>query len=218
MGWLLFRSLFIFVSMRPTAALVLVSAFFTSCGGGASSDAEARDSAVVVLAVEGVEGSSIRLADGRLVTTGLHELNYIGQVRGTAKAPWLVMSGRYCDECDALLALYVHSPGGGPMRIEHGEGALQYPGRLLDGETGEVYYSTRTFFGEVLDGVQGVISYENVIDAGAEGEWYTNLTDLSAATRRDTQYMDTSRLPQTLDLAAKGKCQEIPGMDQMSAP
>ena len=195
------------------SALALVT-----CGESEPSTLGGRESDAARWTVDGVEGDRIRRANGELIATGLHELEYIGQVRGGAKSPWFVLSGRYCDECDALIALYVHSPGKEPMRIEHGEGALQHPGRLMDGETGEVYYSTRTFFGEVLPGVQGLISYENVIDAGAEGEWYTNLIDLSGAARRDTQYMDTSRLPQTQDLAARGKCQEIKGIDQMSAP
>jgi hypothetical protein len=57
-----------------------------------------------------VDGSKLVFKDEQIFETNLFELAYIGQVSIDSKAPYLIFSGRDCNECDANISIYVHSP------------------------------------------------------------------------------------------------------------
>jgi hypothetical protein len=57
--------------------------------------------------------------------TSLHELRYIDKYNGN-KAPFLILSGRGCDECDANISIYICSPGDVPLKVKNGEIVIRY--------------------------------------------------------------------------------------------
>ena len=48
-----------------------------------------------------VAGKTLKFKKGKEFQTEIYELKYIGQVDNGSKAPFLIFSGRDCDECDA---------------------------------------------------------------------------------------------------------------------
>ena len=54
--------------------------------------------------------------------TTLYHLKVIGKLNAAHKLPYFILSGVGCTECDANVAIYIHSPSIGPM---HGEGSQQ---------------------------------------------------------------------------------------------
>lgn len=130
----------------------------------------------------------------------------------------MIMAGRHCHECDAELALYIHSPSDGPMMVDQGGGARYHPGRILDGGSGQPIYEGRTFYGEVLSETAGVIWYERIHQADGTVQEVTTLLDLDGEMPVEVQFMDQERLGKTLELMAFDRCEEIHGLDQFSAP
>ncbi len=172
----------------------------------------------VPLIYQRTDSSTIHFQDGTSFETGLYDLRYIGQVQHHGGMPWLIMAGRYCTECDAELALYIHSPSDGPLITEFGANARYYPGRLLDPMTGEPLYEGRAFHGEVLEETGGVIWYERITHPDGTVQEVTTLLDLDGEMPIEQQFLDQARLPKTLELMSRGLCIEIPGIDQTSAP
>jgi hypothetical protein len=176
------------------------------------------DPAPIPLFYERTDSATLHFQNDVRFETGLYDLEYFGQVQRHGGMPWLIMAGRHCHECDAELALYVHSPTDGPLISEGGANARYHPGRILDGETGQPWYEGRTFFGEVLSQTGGVIWYERVLHADGTVQEVTTLLDLDGERPVEMEFMDQDRLPQTLELMSRGLCQEIPGRDQVAAP
>jgi hypothetical protein len=76
------------------------------------------------------------------------------------KTPFLIFSGRDCDECDANISIYIHSPSNGHLKIENGENRYGFPGSERDFENKNILYKARAFYGQVLPGIRGVIWYQ----------------------------------------------------------
>lgn len=172
----------------------------------------------IPLIYSGTDSSALIFRDGSRFETGLYDLRYIGQVQRHGGMPWLIMAGRHCNECDAELALYIHSPTDGPLITEAGANARYYPGRILDGETRDPLYEGRVFHGEVLAETGGVIWFEKIRQADGTMQEMTTLVDLDGEIPVEQNFMDHERLSKTLELAARGSCTEIPGIDQVAAP
>jgi|GEM_PF-6445756 len=195
---------------------------FMICGCTASPDPVAQPqepipSVDTTSASPAASGDALTLADGSVFQTGLHQATLLGTVKGMDGKVYLVMSGRHCTGCEAETALYVHAPADGPLVVEDGKNARMYPGRALDGETNEPYYVARAFFGDILQGVPGVIWYSRALDTDGTMQEHTMLLDVTA-------YLEESRQPghalleKTLKQVSMGLCQEIPGVERTAAP
>lgn len=149
--------------------------------------------------------------------SGLFESKDLGTVAGTDGHTYIIRSGRYCDECDTETSLYIFDSAQGEPNIAEGVGARMHPGIARDGDTGEPYYEARTFFGEVLEGVPGVIWYERAMEPDGSMQEHTVLVDLTEG-MQEQQQAGHVLLERTLALAAAGKCTEIAGVDRTSAP
>lgn len=164
----------------------------------------------------------LALADSIMVPASsagarLFERKDHGTVTGADGMAYTVCSGRYCDECDADPGLYVFPMNDGLPPTENNANSRMFPGTLRDGETGRVYYEARAFFGEVLQGVPGVIWFESALGTNDSLEHHTVLLDLTQG-MQDQQQPGHDLLERTLALASAGKCQEITGAERTSAP
>ncbi len=150
-------------------------------------------------------------------TSDLVDRKDLGNVTGMDGHSYVVRSGRYCDACDAEISLYLFDAAQGEPKVNDGANARMHPGTARDGETGEPYYEARTFFGEVLQGVPGVIWYERAMGTDGTTGVHTVLLDLTTGVQ-EQQQPGHELLERTLALAAAGKCTEIAGVDRTSAP
>lgn len=140
-----------------------------------------------------------------------------GVVTGWDSTVYVVRSGRYCEVCDADVALYIHAPANGGLSLANGANARLQPGRITDGENGQVYHESRAFFGEVLPGVPGVIWYQHALANDGAMKDSTMLLDLTMG-MEDSGQAGSTLMDKTLALLAEGKCSEILGVDRTTAP
>jgi hypothetical protein len=165
-----------------------------------------------------VQDSKLIFKGGQTLETNLFELEYIGQVSADNKSPYLIFSGRDCNECDANISIYIHSPADGKLIIDHGQNRYQYPGTEKDYETDSVLYIARAFYGQVLENISGVIWYENrLLENGKMGR-FVFLASIDNGSLKDTTYEDTGKLDRTIILKNKGLCKEIKGREYTSEP
>jgi hypothetical protein len=206
---------------------ILTILFLSSCGTNDNSKSniiQTSDSlttnskANIDWTFDKVQGSKIIFKDGQIFETNLFELEYIGQVSADNKAPFLIFSGRDCNECDANISIYIHSPSDGRLVVDHGQNRYQYPGKEKDYETDSVLYISRAFYGQVLEDINGVIWYENrLLENGKMGR-FVFLSRIDNGSLKDTTYEDTGKLDHTIILKNKGLCKEIKGREYTSEP
>ena len=78
---------------------------------------------------QGADYGVLKYGKGRTFHTGVFGPKYIGLLPAKGKAPYLVFSGRSCDECDANRTIYIHSPDDGPMLGGERDPRYTYPGQ-----------------------------------------------------------------------------------------
>ena len=93
-----------------------------------------------------IVGQTIYFKNGKKYETKLYDLKYIGQLQTKHKAPYLILSGRGCDECDAGTSIYIQSPSDGPMKDEAGQTRYEYPGNERDFESNELLLKSHMYF------------------------------------------------------------------------
>ena len=90
-------------------------------------------------------------SNGVEFVTRLFDANYHGQLpSGGAKAPYLILSGHECTQCDAGRVIYFFSPTDSASFNPQWASKFKYPGEIADWESGEVAFRSRMFFGECL--------------------------------------------------------------------
>jgi len=199
---------------RNLLLLFFASAIF-SCGMPEKTDTGSRDSS---WEFDRIQHDTLYFKNGDYFKTNLFELKHIGQLPHPRKAPYLIYSGRDCQECDANIALYVHSPDDGLLDVSNGQNRYVYPGKVMHYETGELIYESSCYYGEVLNGIKGVIWY--ITDHGEADSIYhhTFLLNGKGTELQDTLWKSIKTLSETEALFKAGKCKEIAGETFTSEP
>jgi hypothetical protein len=167
---------------------------------------------------EKVTGSFLKFKNGKEFNTNLYELKYIGMVPNGNKAPFLIFSGRDCNECDANISIYIHSPSNGHLKVENGENRYGCPGNERDYENNSLLYKARAFYGHVLPGIKGVIWYQKQLMENNTWQSSIFLVNLSDGVKKETTLKNIEKLKLTLDLLKQGDCREINGINYHSEP
>jgi hypothetical protein len=170
--------------------------------------------------VTSVRNEIIKFQNGKSFETPLYELKYIGQLKTQAKIPYLIISGRQCQDCDENISIYVHSPSDGKMKKE-GEGTrYSYPGKEKDYASRKLIFEARTFYGNVLPDVdQGIIWYQTSIDDDSKTEKSVFLLEVRNDSLIERSYLnELPDIGRTLKLLKQKKCCEIQGMEITSEP
>lgn len=162
----------------------------------------------------------LHLHDGSKFQTTLYELKVIGQLRTQHKLPYYILSGVGCQECDANVSIYVHSPSDGPMKDEGTQQRFEYPGRVLSRENRRVLSHSRMFYGEcAVEHPNAVIWFDRYL--GDDKRWHTSV---SLAEIKDDKMVFTEargglpRLAEAENAVQKSQCREVPGIDQWEEP
>lgn len=167
---------------------------------------------------EKVQDGKLIFQNGHFFATDLFDLEYIGQFPVAGKAPFLIFSGRDCNECDANISIYIHSPSDGKLVVENGQNRYQYPGTERDYETDTILSNSRAFYGNVLEGVNGVIWYGNRFIESEKIKHFVFLSYIDDGSLKDTIYEDDGKLEETISLLNRGLCKEIEGRQYHSEP
>jgi len=159
----------------------------------------------------------IRFHNGQRFATGLYNAKFLG-ILPSSKTPYVVLSGRGCDECDANISIYILSPLGPPVR-EATTDRYWSPGQETDRETGKIIRKSRAFIGHCLpDPTDAIIWYDNL--ASDQGPWRTGLSlvRIVADTVASELRTPPPSISATLRLVGLGACREIPGLAESSEP
>jgi hypothetical protein len=165
-----------------------------------------------------VEGKVLRFKNGKMFNTSLYSLKYIGQITNDNKAPFLIFSGRDCNECDANISIYIHSSSNGHLNVENGENRYGFPGTERDLENNKPVFKSRAFYGQVLPGIKGVIWYQNQLMENKSWQKSIFFVNLNGGVKKETTSKDVEKLKLTLQLLEQGSCKEIKGVDYTSEP
>jgi len=165
-----------------------------------------------------ISGSTINFGNGKSFNTHLYELKYIGQIPNGDQIPFFIFSGRDCNECDANISIYIHSPKDGKLTIENGQNRYQYPGKERDVEDNSLVYKGRTFYGQVLKNTIGVIWFEEQLMEDNSWRKSTYLIKISNGNKKEIVYKNSTQLAETLELLKQGLCKEIKGIDTTTEP
>jgi len=165
-----------------------------------------------------VSGHTLLFKNGKKFNTNLYNLNYIGQVRNGDKAPFLIFSGRDCNECDANISIYIHSPSNGILMPENGKNRYQQPGVEKDIEDHSILYKARAFYGEILPGIHGVLWYQDQLMENNTRQKSLFLVDIKNGIIKETILKESGQLKLTLQLLKQGFCKEIQGVSYNSEP
>ncbi|GAC1305692.1 MAG: hypothetical protein NVSMB24_14950 [Mucilaginibacter sp.] len=164
------------------------------------------------------EGHVLKFKNGKSFNTNLYDLKYIGQIANDRGAPFLIFSGRDCDECDANISLYIHSPSNGKLQVANGENRYGYPGTERDFENNSLLYRGRAFYGEVLPNIKGVLWYQEQRMENEKLKKSLFLVKLKGGVKNEVILKNTGQLQSTLGLLSQGRCKEIRGRDYTSEP
>lgn len=164
--------------------------------------------------------SLIRFQNGKTFVTTLFQVKYLGHLTNSGNAPFLILAGRGCQDCDANLAVYLHNPQSGPMQGEDSQERFVHPGVIRDAETKQAVLEARMFVGNCLPDVKdGVVWF--IKEKDEQGRWKSSVLIAEVKNQELVVRELTTLLPDIKTVLAnvKGnKCIEIKGINQITEP
>lgn len=165
----------------------------------------------------------IHYSGGQRFETALIRVEHLGELPARSKAPFLILAGYGCNDCDINRALYIHSPSDGPIQ-GGSHPRYTYPGSLTEWETpnpeGEIIEHSRAFVGECVANTDPVVLW--VIDTPSIEGQPTQRAEI-VRVEADTLRLDSLEdPPSVLHAAERGVrsrlCREIAPLPQMREP
>jgi hypothetical protein len=161
-----------------------------------------------------VVGQTIYFKFNKKFITNLYDLKYIGQLKTRNKAPYLLLSGRGCNECDANISIYIHSPSDGSMKDESIQPRYDYPGKEVDFANNSLISESRMFYGDCLNNNNNVVWLQKM--PNDKGKF--NYSVFSVEVIAD-KLKETSKTIDSLTLKNYApKCKELQGINVTSEP
>ena len=161
-----------------------------------------------------VKDKKIYFRNGKHLNTRLYDLKYIGQLPSNNKAPYIIISGRSCENCDENISIYIHSPSDGEMKSHGKQIRYSYPGKELDAETNELVFESKMYFGDCLEKYpNSVIWNQKFLNDQNKWEKSVFIVQVYNDTLKEINIKNTS----ILDEIKKGTaCQEVEGIKMIS--
>ena len=172
---------------------------------------------------EVIGDTALRFADGSEYVSGFHGVEYIGTIPAERKAPFIIVSGHECADCDAPPSVLVRSPSDGTVRTFAGlQGWHPYPGRVIAyNEDSVVLSHSRLFWGRCLpERPQGLIEYRtDFARNGGEPERAVLITEIESDSLVELRRGATTRLRAATQVQVQAReCAEIPQRDIPAPP
>jgi hypothetical protein len=210
-----------FLSAAPLIVLALAA-----CGGPVPDTASAgipERWRVVQVENRAERAGIVHYAGGQQLETALMRVEHLGELPAKGKAPFLVLAGYGCNDCDINRNLYIHSPSDGPIKGE-AQPRYTYPGTLIEWETpspaGEVIERSRVFVGECVSQAGPVVLWvtERPASKGPPAQ-VAEIVHVEADTLRTDRLGDPQRVLHAAEQAAgRRRCRELAPLEQMREP
>jgi hypothetical protein len=170
--------------------------------------------------VKKIKGQVIEFNNGKTLDTKLFHLKILGRLESGQSAPFLILTGTGCTDCDANTSLYIESAAKGSMRGEATQNRYSYPGTLKDYENGELLSKSRAFYGNCLTNEKSAVAWfqEDKLESGS---WKKSVFIVSVQNGKLTSTAALKKLPSidvTLQKVKEQTCSEIPGLEMTSEP
>ena len=206
-------------SRRRTCQYVLLVAAATVLAAGCDGPAEAGRYA----GIPSVVGDTLRFPDGSEYVSGFTGVEYIGSIPAETRAPFIIIAGHECDDCDAPPSVLMRSPSDGPVRRLAGlPGWHPYPGRVIAyNEDSTVVSHSRLFWGLCLpERPPGLVEFRTEYSGGgAEPYRQVQITEIEGDSLIGVRRVATSRLLATTLVQVQAReCAEIPQRDIPAPP
>lgn len=160
-------------------------------------------------ALVGEEGKTLLFRNGSSFETNLFDLKYIGELKTRRKAPYLILSGRSCEDCDENISIYIWSPDDGKMRPAEQQARYSYPGKEEDYFTNESTYECRMFYGNCLE-AESCIWIQRSIDSNKNWDSSVFIVQVQNDTLQEIMLRESAELEVVLREIVK--CSELPGI------
>jgi len=166
------------------------------------------------LVFDKIVDQAIYFSNGKQFETNLYDLKYIGQLQTKNKVPYLILSGRTCQECDENISIYVYSPSDGQMKNESERQRYSYPGKEFNYSNNKLVFESRMFYGKCLsDDRDSVVWIQKELNNENKFEIKTFIIEVIEDKLKET-IMDDNLLINDLIK----NCNELPGIDIVSEP
>jgi len=158
------------------------------------------------------------LPDGNELFTGLYNLKYHGAILVDGKGyPFLVLSGKDCDNCTTPESIFIHNPNDGALDLKKAH-KYPYPGMQFNRTDSSLVYSGRAFIGFVNpDTPNGLIYYQTWrLD---DGKFHDNVQVIKLSNNKIVVDNIVENIPDidiTLTLKDLKKCKEIGGIQYLT--
>ena len=184
-----------------------------------SSTASKIDSNIIALnnewEVTKIQDKTLQFSNGKSFKTSLFDLKYIGQLKTRKKAPYLILSGRNCKDCDENISIYIWSPDDGEMKLGDQQPRYSYPGKEEDYLTNELVYENRMFYGNCL-GEESCIWVQRSLGKNKTWENSVFMVQVQNDTLREIKLSESDKLNELLSNVTK--CSELPGTITTTEP
>jgi hypothetical protein len=206
--------------MKLRGALrVVLAAIATAAWTGCDRRAAADYAGVPVV----VGDTVLRFPSGAQYVSGFRNVEYIGAIPAERKAPFIIIAGHECGECDAPPSVLMRSPSDGRVRELAGlPGWHPYPGRVIAyNEDSTVVSHSRLFWGHCLpERPPGLAEFRTeFVRSGAEPERSVLITEIEGDSLIAWRRVATTRLlASTLVQVQAKECAEIPQRDIPAPP
>ena len=172
---------------------------------------------------EVIGDTALRWPNGAEYVSGFRGVEYIGAIPAERKAPFVIVAGHECADCDAPPSVLVRSPSDGPVRTFTGlRGWHPYPGRVIAyNEDSVVVSHSRLFWGRCLpERPQGLVEFRtDFARNGGEPERSVLITEIDSDSLVEWRRVATTRLLATTLVQVQSKeCAEIPQRDIPAPP
>ena len=160
--------------------------------------------------------TALRFPSGAVFAPGFYMVRYIGRLPAREKAPFLLMEGVECTDCDAPPSVFLRSPSDGPAKPDTLlKGWFAYPGPIREWESKALLSDSRLFWGRCLpSGAAGLVQFST--DSAGRSE----LTRVGVAEVRGDTIVEWRASLAEVPLAGvvarvrAGECREVPSREQ----
>src|SRR5688500_13101656 len=165
----------------------------------------------------------LRFPDGSEYVSGFRNVEYIGTIPARTRAPFIIIAGHECRDCDAPPSVLVRSPSDGPVRELSGlAGWHAYPGRVIAyNDDSAVVSHSRLFWGNCLpERPPGLIEYRSDFAGdGSDPAREVRISEIDGDSLLGWRRVATTRLLATTLVQVQAReCREIPQRDIPAPP
>lgn len=142
------------VSMKAKFIFIsILYLFFQSCSSNTNQEKISSE-----YSFEKIIGNKIYFRNGHQLQLDLYNINYIGLLNQNTDAPFIIVSGNTCSECDENKKIFIIQVTNSVSSITKYK-KYTYPGWFVDYETGDTLFEANMHFGKCLDSISDCVIY-----------------------------------------------------------